>query len=252
MKRLLLVLAIICAIAMLALLFIIPERAVRIYGPADPSMGTADKLQYAVIMLWHDGLLTRPLNPQGGEVAFTISSGESVGEIAGRLEESGLIASAAAFRDYLVYSGLDKTIQSGIFQLSPALSPLTIADEIQDGTPDQVVFTVLAGWRMEEVAASLPTSGLDIQPEEFLAAAKAPRTDLDYIPPGRYDGRLPFPDAVYFSERYSGGRTRQDFGPKLRSLHDSRVKARIRKSRIVHLRGCYPGFHHRAGSCCGR
>lgn len=110
MKRLLIIFLFVCVIALLALLFIIPERAVKIYGPANPSMGTADKFQYAAIMLWHDGLLTRPLNPQGGEVAFTISSGESVGEIASRLEETALIASAEAFRDYLVYSGLDTTI----------------------------------------------------------------------------------------------------------------------------------------------
>ena len=34
-------------------------------------------------------------------------------------------------------------------------------------------FGVLAGWRIEEIAAVLPTSGLDITPDEFLAAARA-------------------------------------------------------------------------------
>jgi len=46
MKRLLIVFAAVCVIAILALLFIIPERAVTIYGPANPAMGTADKFQF--------------------------------------------------------------------------------------------------------------------------------------------------------------------------------------------------------------
>jgi UPF0755 protein len=185
MKKILLIfIACLASLAVLAFLILVPELARRIYGPASPSLGTADKFQYAAILLWHDGRLTQSLDPYGNEVDFRIESGETVGEISKRLEETGLISSASAFRDYLVYSGLDTTIQSGAFLLSPAMSPITIADEIQDGTPDQVTFTILAGWRMEEIAESLPTSGLNIEPDEFLQAARTPRNDLDYIPAG--------------------------------------------------------------------
>jgi UPF0755 protein len=185
MKKIILILvAGIVLLTVLALIILIPELAGRIYGPANPLLGTADKFQYAAILIWHDGLLTQPVDPNGTEVDFRIESGETVGEISKRLEETGLIASASAFRDYLVYSGLDTTIQSGDFILSPAMSPIGIADEIQDGTPDQVTFTILAGWRMEEIAESLPTSGLNIKPDEFLQVARTPRSDLDYIPAG--------------------------------------------------------------------
>jgi UPF0755 protein len=182
MKNLVILILVGFVLAIVAILIFIPERASRVYGPANPSLGTAGKLKYAALMLWHDGLLTRPLNPSGSEQTFTIESGESVAEIASRMEKSGLIPSATAFRDYLVYSGLDTTIQSGDFSLSSAMSPLTLADRIQDSTPTEVTFTVLAGWRMEEIAASLPTSGLNISPEEFLSAARAPRTDLNTLP----------------------------------------------------------------------
>jgi UPF0755 protein len=43
---------------------------------------------------------------------------------------------------------------------------------LQDSTPADVNFVILSGWRMEEIAASLPTSGLDISPEAFLTAAQ--------------------------------------------------------------------------------
>jgi len=169
-------------LAIVGLLIFIPDRANRIYGPANPSFGTAGKLHYAALMLWHDGLLTRPKEPSGSDQTFTIEPGETVDEIASRLEKSGLISSATAFRDYLVYRGLDTTIQSGDFSLSAAMSPLNLADKIQDGTPTQVTFTVLAGWRMEEIAASLPTSGLNISPEEFLRAARTPSAEFDFLP----------------------------------------------------------------------
>ena len=37
--------------------------------------------------------------------------------------------------------------------------------------PSDVTFVVWPGWRTEEIAESLPTSGLDITPDDFVAAA---------------------------------------------------------------------------------
>jgi UPF0755 protein len=48
----------------------------------------------------------------------------------------------------------------------------------------EVTFTVLPGWRMEEIAASLPTSGLEFTPKAFLAAASAPVNAPDFLPAG--------------------------------------------------------------------
>ena len=83
-----------------------------------------------------------------------------------------------------MYSGLDTGLQAGEFQLSPALAPLQIAQKLQDATPTQVKFVILPGWRMEEVAASLPTSGLAISPEQFLLVARDPHSGFDFMPKG--------------------------------------------------------------------
>ncbi|MFN8460668.1 MAG: hypothetical protein U0X93_02690 [Anaerolineales bacterium] len=61
------------------------------------------------------------------------------------------------------------------------MSAIDIAREIQDAKRHQATFTILAGWRMEEIAASLPTSGLAISPDDFLAAARTPRDDYDFL-----------------------------------------------------------------------
>jgi UPF0755 protein len=62
-----------------------------------------------------------------------------------------------------------------------------------------VTFTVLPGWRMEEIAASLPTSGLDISPEAFLAAARTPAVSTDLIPVGSSAEGFLYPDSYLLS-----------------------------------------------------
>jgi UPF0755 protein len=76
--------------------------------------------------------------------------------------------------DYLQYSGLDTTLQAGDYQLSPAMNTVQIALAMQDATPTQVDFTILPGWRLGEIAASLATSGLEITEQEFLSYARQP------------------------------------------------------------------------------
>jgi UPF0755 protein len=57
------------------------------------------------------------------------------------------------------------------------MTPVEIAEAMLDATPAFVSFNVLAGWRIEEIAAALPTSGLGFPPEAFLGAAFS-------VPPG--------------------------------------------------------------------
>ena len=162
-------------------LIAIPVLATQQYGPPSPALSLPDQLEFSARLLWYSGLLTQPLDLNGAEQSFTIESGESVPSISIRLEEVGLIRSAPAFRTYLIYTGLDTSIQAGNYILSPALSIVDIARKLQDATPEQVSFAILPGWRMEEIAGSLATSGLNVTPDEFLAAARSAPPGLDYL-----------------------------------------------------------------------
>jgi len=62
-------------------------------------------------------LLTRP-GEQSGERDFTIAPGEDVATLAERLAAAGVIRDAGAFRAYLIYSGLDTSIQAGEYALN--------------------------------------------------------------------------------------------------------------------------------------
>ncbi len=182
MRKFLPILLLLTVLACLFLAFVsIPAEASRIYGPPAAWLTIAQKVQYSARLLWYDGLLTRPLSPTGIERSFRIDPGDSVNVIAQRLQDAALIRDAESFRAYLIYSGLDTSIQAGEYRLSAAMSAIEIAREIQDATATEVEFIVLAGWRMEEIAASLPTSGLAITPEEFLASAQTPLDGFDFL-----------------------------------------------------------------------
>jgi len=152
----------------------VPARASMLYGPPARALSISDRIEYSTRLLLHGDLLTTPLNQNGVEQVFRIEQGEAIASVATRLEQSSIIVSAQAFYDYVVYTGLDLTIQAGDYTLNPALSIIDLTRELQDSTPEDVNFVILSGWRMEEIAASLPTSGLDISPEVFLAAAQIP------------------------------------------------------------------------------
>ncbi len=169
-------------VLLVAALALVPFVAARTYGPPSARLGLFQRFQYSLLMLWHDGLLTSPVDSSAGEVPFIVEEGEGVASVAARLEAVGIISSAEAFTDYLVYAGLDTSMQAGEFSLSPALAPIQIAQQLQDATPAQIKFVVLPGWRLEEVAATLPTSGLEITPAEFLQVAQQPRMGYDFLP----------------------------------------------------------------------
>ena len=159
------------ALLALAVFIAIPALAARRYGTASPALTGVQRFQYAAKMLWYDVYITQPVDAYGAEQDFNVASGESPYEIANRLQDDGLILDSQAFVTYLVYTGMDKRLQPGDYRLSPSLSMQSIAGMLQDTRASQVAFTVLPGWRMEEIAASLPTSGLLIPEEAFLAVA---------------------------------------------------------------------------------
>ncbi|HEX5810088.1 MAG TPA: endolytic transglycosylase MltG [Anaerolineales bacterium] len=199
----LLIVLLLCLGGLAVSLLYIPTRATRIYGAPSPALSLPERVQYSALLLWYDGLLTQPLDPSGTEQTFTIEVGESVDSVANHLQRLGLIRDAESFRTYLVYSGLDTSIQAGEYQLSTAMSAMDVAHELQDATPEQVTFVVLPGWRLEEVAESLPTSGLPVTYDEFLEAVKAPPREFNFLSGADSVEGFLYPDSYIFSRNIS-------------------------------------------------
>lgn len=171
-------------IVLVAVVVFVPLAARQSFGEASSTLNTWQRFNYGFALVWNAGDLTQPRDPAGAEQLFIIQPGESVVSISNRLEQVGLIRSASTFRAYLLWTGLDTIIQTGTYRVSPAQTGFDIAQMLKSTTLTEVTFSVLPGWRMEEIAATLPTSGLSIPPEAFLAAASAPPGFPDLIPAG--------------------------------------------------------------------
>jgi UPF0755 protein len=161
-------------LAALAALVIIPALAKYHYGKPSPALQGKKRFSYAAKILWHDPTIRSAVDPYGAEQNFTLEQGESPYQLAARLEEEGLILDAEAFLTLLIYTGMDTSLLPGNYKLSPSLSMQSIAGMLQDSRASQIEFVVLPGWRMEEIAASLASSGLLIAEENFLDAAQSP------------------------------------------------------------------------------
>ena len=189
-----LLLVTLAALGLVALAVFVPQAARKSFGPPGPALNTWQRISYGVQLVWNAGNLTQPRDPNGAEQLFIIPSGESVVSISNRLEQAGLIRSADTFRTYLLWTGLDTVIQTGTYRLSPAQTGFDIAQMLKSTTLTEISLTILPGWRMEEIAATLPTSGLDFSPQEFLAAAAAPAA-TDLFPAGVSAEGFLFPDS---------------------------------------------------------
>ena len=208
--------------------FIIPDQAEATFGPPSPNLSTPQRISSAAELLLNREALTMPLNPDGEAVQFTVRMGETANSVAARLEENGLIAKGSAFRTYLVYSGLDTSVQAGEYTLSPGMSAAQIARELQDATPEEVEFNILAGWRVEEIAAALPTSGLAIQEDIFLRTVK--KAPGHILPPGWGTGRNLEGYLLPGSYRFMRGTSAEDFVAAFVSAFDQAITDDMRSA----------------------
>lgn len=152
----------------------IVQHVTDTFGSPAPELTPVQRLTYAFRLIFSEKDLTQPVDPNGHDQQFQISLGEPVGLIASRLEQAGVIRNADIFRIYLIYAGLDTKLQAGDYKLNPAMPAIAVASRLMDATPEEVAFNILPGWRAEEIAATLPTSGLEISPEDFMKAVKNP------------------------------------------------------------------------------
>jgi len=144
------------------------------FGRPSSNLSPVQRIIFPMELFINRRGLLEPQVLMAAEQTFSISEGESVAMICIRLEKAGLIPDAELMRMYLVYTGLDRVLKSGQFNLSPNMSPVQIAAALLDATPTDAVVTILPGWRIEEVAANVAGSGLPITADAFIAAAYSP------------------------------------------------------------------------------
>jgi len=94
-------------------------------------------------------------NPDAPPISFEVFPGESAADVAFRLQNVGLIRDATAFRLLLQHNAMDRHIEAGKFELSPAMSSQEIAEALMHAQGNDVVVVILEGWRLEQTAEAL-------------------------------------------------------------------------------------------------
>ena len=177
---------------------LIPDMTSGLFGSPDPSLDNSNRILYSIKLYLNRDLLLTPYSSSGSEHLFIIEPGQLAADVVNNLSNEKFIKDPGILRDYLVYRGIDKLLQSGTYLLNPAMKPIEIANALYDANPQDVAFSFLAGWRAEEIAALLPTSGLEISVEDFLKLIHNPPKSLSalissgitslegFLPPGNY------------------------------------------------------------------
>ncbi len=163
------------------------RTVVDFFGPPSENLSHAQRLLFPLELFFNREKLSTRQAQITGEQYFEVGHGESVSMVCLRLEQAELISDAEMLRIYLIYTGLDRHLQSGLFILDKSMSPIQIAAELMDAAPRNAVVTILPGWRIEEVAVNVANSGLAIEAQSFIGAA--------YNPPAHYFNVLPIDNA---------------------------------------------------------
>ena len=177
-----LVAAVLLIVALVVVASVVVDRAVsQSLGSPSPRLGISQRFLYTWRLFPHLDGLQRATVPGTSEVVLEIKPGESVAQLASALQNDQLIPDAQSFRDYLVYGGLDANLRSGTYRVPSGLSPVQLASSFQSGEYLELTFATIPGWRSEEIAASLYSSGLSVSPVEFLIIVRNPPPSL--VPP---------------------------------------------------------------------
>ncbi len=124
---------------------------------------------FLLILWWNQAI--KPVNPVDNKtILFTINKGETIRNIAERLQKQNLIRSSIAFFLLTRFTNLAKEIQAGEFRLSPSMNLYSLTQKLKHGTAD-IIITIPEGWRNEEIALKLAQE-INIPEKEFLKYAK--------------------------------------------------------------------------------
>ncbi|HAZ28748.1 MAG TPA: endolytic transglycosylase MltG [Candidatus Magasanikbacteria bacterium] len=114
-------------------------------------------------------------------LAFDVKQGESSASLARRLEEEGVIRNAWLFRRYVLWKGMDKTIQYGSFVVETPITMARVVKALLEPGVNEKVVTIIPGWDFRDMATYFVAQGFVETEEQFFRVAGPPannRLDL--------------------------------------------------------------------------
>lgn len=102
------------------------------------------------------------------KVTFTITKGETLSEVANKLENDHVIRNAWLFRKYLSFKKLDKEIREGQFVVEAPITLARVINALANPTQAETTITILPGWDLRDIADYFEKNGI-ASSTDFLA-----------------------------------------------------------------------------------
>ncbi|HTX73196.1 MAG TPA: endolytic transglycosylase MltG [Rectinemataceae bacterium] len=179
--------------------------------------------------------------PTAGSL-FAIEKGDNAQSIGKRLEQGGLIRSAAVFHALIRLEDPSAVFKTGTYRIGTGMGTQAIIQLLLSGKQALIRVTVPEGFTISQTAALLDRLGVAAA-AEFRAACHDPAllTDL-HLPPTGAEGYL-FPDTYFFPASYGGAeavramvaafRQRLSTIPEAAELSSAELRDRIILASIV-------------------
>ncbi|MBK8025690.1 MAG: endolytic transglycosylase MltG [Chloroflexi bacterium] len=150
---------IIAAAAALLLLAVIAVLALILVSGGDP----VDFVQTQLIRLrlaGQEDVLNTAMSSDRTPVRFIVNSGDTPRAIAANLTNTGLIADADVFVDFVRLQDWDTELEAGTYFLNAAQTIPEIAEALTDSRGSFIPFRIIEGWRIEQVAEAIDANPL--------------------------------------------------------------------------------------------
>lgn len=188
-------------------------------------------------------VMIQPVNRRSDErMLLTVPIGSSLGQIADRLEQSGLIKSKNAFKIYVKIAGAERGLKAGDYHLSAQMTARQLLDRLTTGELSYFTVTFPEGTTIKELARILAEKGL-VDAQVFVEAVQSADFANQYSDltsgVGTPEGFL-FPDTYRIAEGTSPEavatmqiqRFRQIFTPE---MHEEAQRLKMSVAEVVTL-----------------
>lgn len=130
-------------------------------------------------------VLLSPPSSATSTTEFEVLPGWGGARVAEELAAAGLVRSALAFRYYLRFTGTDRSVGEGLYDLSPSMSAEELAQVLAaGGRPRTVSIVVPEGWRASDVVRRLAANGFGSEPDIARLIAEPGELAPAYLPEG--------------------------------------------------------------------
>jgi UPF0755 protein len=143
-----------------------------------------------------------PVDQHGGQLIFSVHSGENFRQMSLRLHGQGIIRHPLKFSWYARLKGYDKKIKAGEYALSSALTPKQILSLMISGKVALYKITIPEGYNLYQIAALLSQNEMMAEQAFIQKATDALFVRKNGIEAETFEGYL-FPETYHFPKDIS-------------------------------------------------